>query len=107
MRFKNKLALVTGGGRDIGRAIAIKLASEGAQVIINYSQSESAALQTLSFIQTAAGKASVFKADLTRSSEVKKLKDYVISTFGKLDILVNNAGGIIARKKTLEQDEAF
>ena len=107
MRFTNKVALVTGGGRDIGKAIAIKLASEGAQVIINYSQSETAALETLSAIRSAGGQASVFKADLTKSFEVKKLKEHVIASYGRLDILVNNAGGIIARKKISEQDEAF
>ena len=74
MRFTSKVALVTGGGRDIGKAIAIKLASEGAQVIINYSQSEAAALETLSTIQTAGGKAFVFKADLTQSLEVKEIE---------------------------------
>lgn len=108
MRFQNQVALVTGAGRDIGKAVALKLASEGAHVIINYSQSEGAALETLSTIQTAGGKATLFKADLTRSADVKELKDFFVSTVGdKLDVLVNNAGGIIARKKLPEQDEAF
>ena len=108
MRFKNKVALVTGGGRDIGKAISIKLASEGAHVIVNYAQSEEAALQTLSEIKAAGGDATVFKADLTRAAEVQKLKDFSIATFGdKLHILVNNAGGIIGRKKIFEQDEDF
>jgi 3-oxoacyl-[acyl-carrier protein] reductase len=108
MRFKNKIALVTGAGRDIGKAIALKLASEGALVIINYSQSEAAARQTLKEIQTAKGEATLFKADLTRSDEVNKLKNFCVDTGGnRLDILINNAGGIIARKKIAEQDEAF
>ncbi|HEX6226484.1 MAG TPA: SDR family NAD(P)-dependent oxidoreductase, partial [Chryseolinea sp.] len=108
MRFKNKIALVTGGGRDIGKAIALKLASEGAHVIVNYAQSEEAALQTLSDIKASGGDAAVFKADLTNSQEVQKLKDFSIATFGsKLDVLVNNAGGIIGRKKIFEQDEDF
>jgi 3-oxoacyl-[acyl-carrier protein] reductase len=108
MRFKNKVALVTGGGRDIGKAIAIKLASEGAHVIVNYAQSEEAALQTLSDIKAAGGDATVFKADLTRAEEVQKLKDFSIATFGdKLHVLVNNAGGIIGRKQIFEQDEDF
>ena len=100
MRFKNKVALVTGGARDIGKAISIKLASEGAHVIFNYAQSEEAALQTLSEIKAAGGDATVFQADLTRAAEVQKLRDFSIATFGdKLNILVNNAGGIIGRKK--------
>lgn len=108
MRFKGKTALVTGGGRDIGKAIAIKLAGEGANVIINYFQSEKASNETLSLIRDAGGKATVFKADVMRAAEVKNLKDFVTGTFGnKLDILVNNAGGIIARKKLSEQDEDF
>ena len=108
MRFKNKVALVTGGGRDIGKAIAIKLASEGAHVIINYSQSEEAAQRTLSDIKAAGGDAAAVKADLTRGDEVQKLKDFSLATFGeKLDILINNAGGIIGRKKIYEQDEDF
>lgn len=107
MRFKNKVALVTGAGRDIGRAIALKLAGEGAFVIINYSQSETAAEATLSSIISAGGKGSLFKADLTRANEVKKLKEFATSIASKLDVLVNNAGGIIARKKLVDQDENF
>ena len=108
MKFDNKVVLVTGGGRDIGKAIALKLASEGAKVVINYSQSEEAAKQTLQEIKNAKGEAAIFKADLTKSSEVMKLKDFCVTNFGnRLDILINNAGGIIGRKKLIEQDEAF
>src|SRR5688572_7646488 len=108
MRFKNKVALVTGAGRDIGKAIAIKLAAEGAQVIINYSQSAEAARETLATILADKGDASIFKADLTRSAEVNKLKNFCVDKYGnRLDVLVNNAGGIIARKKLLDQDEEF
>jgi 3-oxoacyl-[acyl-carrier protein] reductase len=108
MTFINKIALVTGGARDIGKSIAIKLAQQGAQVIINYAQSEEAAHQTLDTIKNAGGKAVLFKADLTKSEEVIKLKDYYTKNFGtRLDILVNNAGGIIGRKKLPEHDEAF
>ena len=99
--------MVTGAGRDIGRAIALKLASEGALVIINYSQSETAAEATLSSVISAGGQGSIFKADLTKSNEVKKLKDFVASITSKLDVLVNNAGGIISRKKLVDQDENF
>ncbi len=107
MLFKDKTALVTGGGRDIGRAIAMQLAAEGAHVIVNYSQSEESARSTLAAIKSANGQASIFKADLTQSKEVKKLKNFVSDLGNKLDILINNAGGIIARKKLSEQDEAF
>ncbi len=108
MRFKDKIVLVTGGGRDIGKAISLRMAAEGGLVIINYSQSEDAARQTLSAIKTSNGEAAIFKADLTRAGEVSKLKDFCIKTYGaRLDILINNSGGIIARKKLTEQDEAF
>lgn len=108
MRFKNKTALVTGGGRDIGKAIALKLASEGANVIVNYSQSEEAAQSTVNDIKAAGGIASAFKADITRAEDVYKLRDFVLNTFGaKLNVLINNAGGIVGRKKISEQDEHF
>ena len=107
MSFKNKLALVTGGGRDIGRAIALKFASEGAYVIINYSQSATAAEETLSTVTAGGGQGLLYKADLTKATEVKKLKEFVSSVSNRLDVLVNNAGGIIARKKMVDQDESF
>ncbi len=108
MRFKNKIALVTGGGRDIGRAISIKLASEGAKVIINYNLSEDATQITADTITAAKGEAVIFKADLTKSEEVQRLKHFCEKTYGKkIDILINNAGGIIGRKKLSEQDEDF
>lgn len=108
MIFKNKIALVTGAARDIGKAIAVKLASEGARVIIHYSQSEQAAKQTLEEIKNAKGEATLFKADLTKSDEVVKLRNFCEQQIGnRLDILVNNCGGIIGRKKLVEHDEAF
>jgi 3-oxoacyl-[acyl-carrier protein] reductase len=108
MKFKNKIALITGGARDIGKSIAINLADGGASVIINYSQSEEAARQTLEEIKRSNGSAAIFKADLTKSEEVLKLKEFCIKTYGnKLDILINNAGGIVARKKLIEHDEEF
>lgn len=108
MTFKNKVALVTGAARDIGKSIAVKMAREGAFVIVNYSQSEEAAQQTLAEIKNAGGKGAVFKADLTKSADVMRLRDFCADTFGnRIDILINNAGGILGRKKLVEQDEAF
>ena len=108
MSFKNKIALVTGGARDIGNAISLKLAKEGVVVIINYSQSEKAAQETLEQIKEAKGEAVIFKADVTKPGEVIKLRDFCTNTFGnRLDILINNAGGIVGRKKLEEQDELF
>jgi 3-oxoacyl-[acyl-carrier protein] reductase len=108
MRFKNKVALITGGARDIGKAIAQRIAAEGGKVVINYFQSSSLAEQTLSEIKSEGGDAVIFKADVRRASEVKKLVEFVVATYGdRLDILVNNAGGIVGRKKLREQDEEF
>jgi len=108
MRFKNKVALITGGARDIGKAIAQRIAAEGGKVVINYFQSSSLAEQTLSEIKSEGGDAVIFKADVRRASEVKKLVEFVVATYGdRLDILVNNAGGIVVRKKLREQDEEF
>lgn len=108
MNFKDKVALVTGGARDIGKAIAVKLASKGASVIINYARSAAAARHTLEEIKNINGNAAIFEADLTRPEEVLKLRDFCTATFGnRLDILVNNAGGIIGRKMLPEHDEAF
>lgn len=108
MSFKNKTALVTGAARDIGKAIALKLAAGGARVIVHYCQSEKAARDTVKEIRDNGGEAECFKADLTKQDEVLKLRDYYDTTYGgSLDILVNNSGGIIARKKLEEQDETF
>jgi 3-oxoacyl-[acyl-carrier protein] reductase len=108
MKFKNKIALVTGGARDIGKSISVNLAAEGATVIINYSRSEEAAAETLNEIKKLNGRAVTFKADLTKSEEVLRLKEFCIKTYGnRVDILINNAGGIVARKKLIEHDEDF
>lgn len=108
MRFKNKVTLVTGGSRDIGKAIAMKMAAEGSRTIINYFQSTDAAEKTLAAIRSAGGDAFIFKADLTKATEVEKLKKFCVATYGShVDILINNAGGIVGRKKLEEQDEAF
>ncbi len=74
MSFKNKTALVTGGARDIGKAIACRLAAEGARVIVHYHQSEQAAIATVADIKKGGGEATAFKADLTQATEVKKLR---------------------------------
>ncbi len=108
MRFKNKVALVTGAARDIGKVIALKLAAEGARVVINYFESAEAARQTSSAAEAAGGEVAIFKADLKKSDEVQELKRFCRDAYGnQLDILVNNTGGIVSRKKLIEQDERF
>lgn len=107
-KLEGKVAVVTGGSRDIGRAISIKLASEGAKVCINYNHNEAKALETLKTIKDSGGEAILFKADVTSADEVAAMLDAAAGAFGgKIDILVNNAGGIMGRKKIEEQDEAW
>ena len=99
---------MTGGSRDIGRAISVKLASEGAKVCINYLHNEVAAAQTLEMVKQLGGEAILVKADVTRAEDVKAMFETVAKAFGpRIDILVNNAGGILGRKGIEEQDEEW
>lgn len=108
MRFKDKVAIVTGGGRDIGRSISTRLASEGAKVVINYRSNAEAAEETRREIESSGGTALLHRADVTRASDVAGLIDAATSNFGgAIDILVNCAGGMVARKTLAEMDEAF
>jgi len=106
--FKGKVAVVTGGARDIGRAISVKLAKEGAKVVVNYYNSEAGAKETLDEIKAFGGEAIAIKADVSSIADIKNLKDKTVEAFGSsVDILVNNAGGLFARKTIQEIDEDF
>lgn len=108
MRLKNKVAIVTGGSRDIGRAVSIQLAQEGAKVVINYHSNKSNAEETLKQITDNGGEGIIVKGDVTKSAEVAELINKTKETYGdEIHILVNVAGGMIARKATLEIDEDF
>jgi 3-oxoacyl-[acyl-carrier protein] reductase len=87
-----KIALITGGSSGIGRAIAIELARNGIEVIINFSTSKSKAEEARKEIALLGGKAHIFQADITVQKEVSKLFEYINSNFQALDILINNAG---------------
>ncbi|MCL4127638.1 UNVERIFIED_CONTAM: hypothetical protein GTU68_021547 [Idotea baltica] len=107
-KIKGKVAVVTGGSRDIGRAISIKLAKEGAKVVVNYNNSESGAQETIDAIKSFGGEAIAIKADISKLDGIKNLKAKSVEAFGdKIDILVNNAGGLFARKTLQELDESF
>ncbi|GAB1416585.1 SDR family NAD(P)-dependent oxidoreductase [Paludibacter sp.] len=106
MKLKDKVAIVTGGARDLGRAISIKLASEGAKVVINYFDNENDAVETLAVIKNAGGEGIIVQGDMTKSTDVKKLFDAGVAAYGnKIDILVNVVGGLVGRKLITEQDE--
>ncbi|MEO9512800.1 MAG: glucose 1-dehydrogenase [Flavobacteriaceae bacterium] len=108
LRLEGKVAVVTGGARDIGRSISVKLAKEGAKVVVNYYNSESGANETVDEIKTAGGEAIAIKADVSKLSDIENLKVRTVESFGnKVDILVSNAGGLFARKTLQEFDEAF
>ena len=92
MLVKDKVILVTGASRGIGRATAKILAENGARVIINYKGSESAAKDTVDELTAKGFEASMFKADVSNEDEVKQLFLYVKEKYGRLDVLINNAG---------------
>lgn len=102
MKLQGKTAIVTGAGRDIGLAIAKKLATEGASVAINYFSSSEGADKAVKEITDESGKAFAMQGDLTKSDDVAALVSRTVSEFGGIDILVNNAGGLIARRKISE-----
>ena len=87
-----KTALITGASSGIGRACAIKLAQNGYAVAINYAKNDAKAEEVKKEIIDGGGNAELFKADVTKLAEVKKLMKDVVKTFGGLDLLVNNAG---------------
>ena len=87
-----RVAVVTGSSRGIGRAIAIKLASLGAKLVVNYQISEEAAQEVVERIVTEGGEAIAFQADVKQAEEAKALIDSALATFDRLDILVNNVG---------------
>ncbi len=91
-KFQNKVALVTGAGRGIGRAIALSLAAQGALVAVNYCHSARNAEEVAAEIIAADGAALALQADVSRYAEAERLVNTVIEKFGRLDILVNNAG---------------
>lgn len=108
MRLKNKVAIVTGGSRDIGRAVSCQLAAEGAKVVINYLGNLANAEETLNLIKAQGGEAIIVKADVTKAAEVNELIEKAQEAFGEeIHVLVNVAGGMVARKPTLELDEVF
>ena len=102
MKLKGKTAIVTGGGRDIGRAVAEKLASEGASVAINYFSSSKGADAAVEAIEAQGGRAIAVQGDLNKKSDADALVQAAMDAFGSVDILVNNAGGLIARKTVAE-----
>lgn len=108
MNLKGKVAVVTGGARDIGRAVSVKLAREGAKLAFNYHASGKQAEATMKAIHDAGGEAIAVGGDMTKQEDVDRLVAETIAAYGEtIDILVNVAGGIVARKTLEEVDLAF
>lgn len=108
MRLKDKTAIVTGGGRDIGRAVSLRLAAEGARVLVVYCNDEKSAQETVKQIGGQGGRAVLHRADLTRAADAQAMADAARKAFGeRVDVLVNVAGGLGGRKTLGEMDEAF
>ncbi|NFA41664.1 3-oxoacyl-ACP reductase FabG [Clostridium botulinum] len=100
MRLNNKITIVTGASRGIGKAIAIEMAKEGAKVIVNYNNNKEKAMKVVMEIEDVKGTAIAVKADVSKRDEVKKMINIAIENFGGIDILVNNAG--ILQQKPFE-----
>ena len=102
MKLKGKTAIVTGAGRDIGRACAVALAAEGSNVALNYYSSSEGADAAVAGITAAGGKAFAKQGDLNTQDGVDALVKATLDAYGSIDVLVNNTGGLIARKTIAE-----
>ena len=92
LEFKDKVVLVTGSSRGIGRSIAISFAKEGAKVIINYKNNDIDAQVAYDIVSSYGNECMIAKADVASEKEVKKMVDNIIKKYGRVDVLVNNAG---------------
>lgn len=91
-RLQNQVAIVTGASRGIGRATALALASEGANVVVNYASSQAAADQVVAEIAALGSQAIALPADVSKADQVDNLINTVMEKWGRIDVLVNNAG---------------
>ena len=108
MSIENKVAIVAGGARDIGRAVSEKLAADGAKVVVNFYNSKADGEATVAAIEAAGGTAIAVPGDMSRQADVESLVNATQEEFGDtIDILVNVVGGLVARKSLTEMDVGF
>ena len=108
MSIENKVAIVAGGSRDIGRAVSETLAGLGAKVAVTWCNSRENGQATLDAIEAAGQQAILVRCDMTKASDVENLVAETRNAFGdSIDILVNVTGGLVARKPLAEMDETF
>ncbi len=103
-----KVAIVTGGARDIGRQVSLKLAAAGAKVCVNYFGDKSLADETIQLIKEAGGEGIAVYGDMTKAADVKNVVSTCVAAFGNtIHVLVNVAGGLMGRKVLADIDEEF
>ena len=108
MSLENKVAIVAGGSRDIGRAVSEALAAEGAKVVVNYFNNTKEGETTVASIKGAGGDAIAVRGDMTKQSDVEKLVAEARKALGDtIHVLVNVVGGLVARRPLAEMDEEF
>lgn len=90
--FKDKIALITGGSRGIGRSCALKLAADGCHLVINYKSDKQSAEETAAKAKEYGVKALICQADMSKVAEIEKLVNFTVEQFGRIDILINSAG---------------
>ncbi|WP_093312820.1 3-oxoacyl-[acyl-carrier-protein] reductase [Tindallia californiensis] len=111
MLLEKKIVLITGASRGIGRSIALKMASQGAKVVVNYARQESAAQEVVKEIESSGGQAIAVKADVSNEQQVLEMVKNIKDTLGPIDILINNAGitrdGLLLRMKYEDWQEVM
>src|SRR5690349_305605 len=106
MSLEGRVALVTGGGRGIGKAIALGLAEDGADVAVNYRRDEAAALETVAEIEKLGRRAAAYAASVDDYEACEEMVDAAVEAFGHVDILVNNAGVASRGQSVADTDPA-
>ncbi|WBU89773.1 SDR family oxidoreductase [Cellulophaga omnivescoria] len=106
-KLKDKVIIVTGSSKGIGKEVAILLAKNGAKIVVNHSNSEQEANETAAIIKKNGGEVIVVKADVSDKKSVTALFDKCIEVFGKIDVLINNAGTMISKKLKDNSEKDF